>query len=39
MKTSRKDEQESLINALESILVIKEKRVKSIILENTTQLK
>jgi hypothetical protein len=39
MKTSRKDEQESLINALESILVIKEKRVKSIILDNTTQLK
>lgn len=39
MKTSKKDEQDSLINALESILLIKEKRVKSIIVENTTQLK
>ena len=39
MKSTQVDELHSLINALESILSIKEKRVKSIIIENTTQLK
>ena len=38
MKTTNKDEMNSLIKALESILYIKEKRVKAIINEHTTTL-
>ena len=38
MKTTNKDELNSLINALESILYIKEKRVKGIIQQHTTTL-